>query len=102
MGIIDVGKVRNLMSDYAKYEIASNWQVQVARLYMSRPDDYELSPFEFEIEKVIEERIVKPDFAGKYGCTIDPYKAAESILAEHYGYAKMVEAHYEWEPGVVY
>ena len=27
---------------------------------------------------------------------------AESILAEHYGYAKMVEAHYEWEPGVVY
>lgn len=90
------------MSDYAKYRIADNEVIRTARLYMSRPDDYELSPFELEIEKVIEERIIKPDLAGKYGYTIDPYKAAISILADHYGYAEMIETHYVWEPEIVY
>lgn len=90
------------MSDYAKYRITNSEGVRTARLHMSRPDGYELSPFELEVERVIEERIMKPDLAGKYGYTIDPYEAAESILADHYGYAKMIEAHYEWEPGIVY
>ena len=102
MGPEDDGKVRDRVSDYARYEIMKDGEVEIARLHMLRPKGYELSPFELEIEKVIEERIVKTDLAGKYGCSIDPYKAAESILAEHYGYAKMVESHYDWKPGIIY
>lgn len=33
---------------------------------------------------------------------LDPYKVAEKILAMRYGYAKMVEAHYEWRPNIRY
>lgn len=33
---------------------------------------------------------------------LDPYKVAEKTLAMRYGYAKMVEAHYEWRPNIRY
>ena len=33
---------------------------------------------------------------------LDPYKVAEKILAMRYGYAKMVEAHYEWRLNIRY
>lgn len=33
---------------------------------------------------------------------LGPYKVAEKILAMRYGYAKMVEAHYEWRPNIRY
>lgn len=33
---------------------------------------------------------------------LDPYKVAEKILAMRYGYAKMVEAYYEWRPNIRY
>lgn len=90
------------MNGYAKYEVMRDGEMDTARLYVSDPGDYEFSAFEQEVEKVIENRCCESDLAGRFGYTLDPYKTAETILADHYGYAKMVEAHYEWRPKVRY
>ena len=45
---------------------------------------------------------LSPEYVGKVGNSIDPFKAAEKILVNHYGSAKMVESHYEWRPYIRY
>lgn len=47
---------------------------------------------------MVSEGFCQPKYSGKVGRSIDQFKAAEEILAEHYGSAKMVEANYSWEP----
>ena len=88
------------MSDYAKYDIGNGATRKTVRVFMRPKDETDLSLDENAAREVICGGFLK--LSGRVGVTIDPYKAAESILAEHYGYAKMVEAHYEWEPGVLY
>ena len=52
--------------------------------------------------KAIIKGFLSPEYAGKVGNFIDAFKAAEKILADHYGSAKMVESHYGWRPYIRY
>ena len=86
----------------AIYEIGENGSLRAVRVFMRRKDEKNLTDDEAEAKEAILEGFLKPEYAGKVGNTIDPFKAAEKILAERYGYAKMVEAHYEWRPNIRY
>ena len=69
---------------------------------MCHRDETDLSCDETDAKNAVLEGFLKPEYAGKVGNTLDPYKVAEKILAMRYGYAKMVEAHYEWRPTIRY
>ena len=88
------------MDGMAKYEIGARKPFATVR-YFIRPRDAEnLTAMELEAREVI-----RGGFAKNTDVTsgrTDPFKAAESILADHYGYAKMVEADYEWRPRIRY
>ncbi|WP_418862562.1 hypothetical protein [Slackia isoflavoniconvertens] len=99
MGVDDDWEVR-LMGGMAKYEIAKERESLTARYFIRPCDAAALTPFEIEVREVIRNGYEKMDdvVAGR----VDPFKAAESILAEHYGSARMVEADYEWRPRIRY
>lgn len=86
------------MKDHAVYEIADKDRRFTARLFGCSDESCKLTPEEIEIEEIVGEGFCVPRYAGKVGRTMDLFKAAEEILAEHYGNAKMVEANYSWEP----
>ena len=86
------------MKEYATYEIACGDRRFRARLFSCSDDSCNLTPEEIEVEEVVGEGFCDPQYSGKVGRTIDLYKAAEEILAKHYGEAKMVEANYSWKP----
>lgn len=69
---------------------------------MCHRDETDLLCDETDAKNAVLEGFLKPEYAGKVGNTLDPYKVAEKILAMRYGYAKMVEAHYEWRPNIRY
>ena len=100
MGIIDVRKVFRMTVEMAKYEIGEGATRSTIRFFMRPKDEIGLSLKEAEARDVIVDGYLK--LGGRVGSTIDPFKAAESILADHYGYAKMVEACYTWKPRVRY
>ena len=103
MGFVNVSEVWRLMNnEYATYKIKHGGRTDVARFYLYDPSDYALSEFEQEIEKIVVDYVTNKEQTAEIGNTIDPYKATEKILAEYYGYAKMVETNYNWRPGVVY
>ena len=91
-----------MMQGSATYEITMGAKVEKVTLYGSIPEGHVLTDAEEAVLGVFRKGAINARPIGSIGYSVDPYKAAESILAEHYGYAKMVEAHYEWEPGVVY
>lgn len=86
----------------AKYEIGTGESRIVVRVFMCHRDETDLSCDETDAKNAVLEGFLKPECAGKVGNTLDPYKVAEKILAMRYGYAKMVEAHYEWRPNIRY
>ena len=84
----------------AKYEVGEGTARRVVRYFLRPRDADGLSPDEAEAREVIREGFL--GLSGRVGVTVDPYKAAESILADHYGYARMVEANHDWRPRVRY
>ena len=86
------------MKDHAVYEITGQNRRFTARLFDCSDESCRLTPDEIEVEDVVSEGFSQPKYSGKVGRSIDQFKAAEEILAEHYGSAKMVEANYSWEP----
>ncbi len=84
----------------AKYEIAKKRENLTVRYFIRPCDAADLTPLEIEVREVIRNGYEKMDdvVAGR----VDPFKAAEKILAEHYGSARMVESHYEWRPYIRY
>lgn len=86
----------------AKFEIGTGESRKVVRVFMCHRDETGLSRDETEAKNAVLEGFLKPEYAGKVGNTLDPYKVAEKILAMRYCYAKMVEAHYEWRPNIRY
>ena len=86
----------------AVYEIKKGDSVERARFWMRPKDEKRQTPFELEARKIVLDGFLQDGASGRIGYTIDPFKAAESILADHYGYAKMVEADYEWRPRIRY
>lgn len=86
------------MKDHAIYEIANGDRRFRARLFSRSDDSCNLTPEEIEVEEVVGEGFCVPQYSGKVGRTIDLFKAAEEILAKHYGDARMVEANYTWKP----
>ncbi len=101
MGLADDGEVRFVSNDFAIYEIMRSGEKESVRFSISEYDESNMTEAELEASNVVNEGyLLMTD--GEPGFYVDPYKAAESILAEHYGYAKMVESHYDWKPGIVY
>ena len=86
------------MKDHAIYEIASGDRRFRVGLFSRSDDSCKLTPEEIEVEEVVQEGFCVPQCSGKVGRTIDLFKAAEDILAKHYGDAKMIEANYSWDP----
>ena len=84
----------------AKYEVGEGAARRVVRYFLRPKDALDLTPDEVEAREAIREGFL--GLSGRVGVTIDPYKAAESILAGHYGHARMVEANYDWRPRVRY
>lgn len=84
----------------AKYEIVKERENLTARYFIRPCDAADLTPLEIEVREVICSGYDEMDdvVAGR----VDPFKAAEKILADHYGSAKMVESHYEWRPYIRY
>ncbi len=88
------------MSGMAVYEIGCGSTRKLVRYFLKPSDARDLTDTEVQARSVIRSGFLK--LSGKVGVSIDPYKTAEAILADHYGCAKMVEAHYEWRPNVRY
>lgn len=86
------------MKDHAVYEITNGQRRFRARLFSNSDESCKLTLEEIEIEEIVGEGFCVPKYAGKVGRMTDLFKAAEEILAEHYGDAKMVEANYSWKP----
>ena len=86
----------------AKYEIGTGESRIVVRVFMRHRDETSLSRDETEAKNAVLEGFLKSEYAGKVGNAFDPYQVVEKILAMRYGYAKMVEAHYEWRPNIRY
>lgn len=91
-----------MMRGSAAYEIDLDGRVVEAHVFGGGYGKSALSPIDAEAHRVVMRGFCRPEYAGKAGYSIDPYKAAEANLAEHYGYAKMVEADYEWQPYIRY
>lgn len=85
-----------------KYEIGTGESRIAVRVFMCHRDETDLSCDETDAKNAVLEGFLKPEYAGKVGNTLDPYKVAEKVLAMRYGYAKMVEAHHEWRPNIRY
>ena len=88
------------MQGYAVYEIKTKFRTMTVRYSVHA----EITPPLTFVEAIVKE-IVCDGFGelhGRVGMAVDPYKAAERILANHYEHAKMVEAHYEWRPRIRY
>lgn len=85
-----------------KYEIGTGESRIAVRVFVCHRDETDLSCDETDAKNAVLEGFLKPEYAGKVGNTLDPYKVAEKILAMRYGYAKMVEAHHEWRPNIRY
>ena len=81
--------------EYAVYEIKKD-----GKLCRVRYSDFRFNTT--DLEKEVNNIVDKGYDNWDVGFNVDPYKAAEKMLAEHYGYAKMIEAHYKWEGGVIY
>lgn len=89
--------------DHAVYEIVNGTRRFTARFFDCSDESCKLTPEEIEVEEVVGEGFCVPRYSGKVGRTIDLFKAAEEILAKHYGDAKMIEANYSWKPNrIVY
>lgn len=87
----------------AKYEIVGiDGSRRNTRFFLRPIDEDALTTDEIEAKGVICRGFLSPEYAGKVGCSIDPFKAAEKILADHYGSARMVESNYEWRPYIRY
>lgn len=84
--------------DHAVYEIADGTRHFTARLFNCSDESCKLTPEEIEVEEVVREGFCVPQHSGKVGRTIDLFKAAEDILAKHYGDAKMIGPNYSWGP----
>lgn len=84
--------------DHAVYEIKGKNRRFTVRFFDCSDESCKLTPDEIEVEDVVSEGFCQPKYSGKVGRSIDQFKAAEEILAKHYGNAKMVEANYSWEP----
>lgn len=91
-----------MMNGYSTYEIKRNGLLQQVKLYGYCPDVSNLSEIEWEVREVFSAGALNWEPLGAVGYSVDPYKAAEKILAEHYGYAKMIEPHYTWRPRIRY
>lgn len=84
----------------AVYELACEGEPCRVRFFLTPEDEVDQTPLEDEVSDII-----CRGFAGYEGVIsgeYDPFKAAEEILADHYGYAKMVESHYTWIPHARY
>lgn len=91
------------MKEYAVYEITDAKRRFTVRFFNCSDESCKLTPEEIEAEDIIGEGFCDKKYAGKVGHSIDPYKAAEEILAKHYGEVRMVEANYSWKPNrIVY
>lgn len=91
------------MKEHAVYEITDGTRRFRARLFKCSDKLCNLTADEIEVEAVIMAGFCEPKYVGKVGRSIDLYKAAEEILAKHYGEARMVEANYSWKPNrIVY
>lgn len=87
--------------DYAVYEVGAGRE-RVRYYYdASCGETAALTPLEREVDRVIYDGFDEPGHFDTTGMR-DPYKEAEYILAEHFGFARMVEANYEFVPGVRY
>ncbi|WP_449138084.1 hypothetical protein [Slackia sp.] len=86
----------------AIFEIGENGSRRAVRVFIRPKDEKNLSDDEIEAKEAILEEFLKPEYAGKVGNTLDPYKITEKILTERYGHAKMVETHFEWRPNIRY
>lgn len=101
MGLEDDGEVRFVSNDFAIYEIMRSGEKESVRFSISEYDESNMTEAELEASNVVDEGyLLMTD--GEPGFRVDPYKVAESILADHYGYAKMVKSHYDWKPGIIY
>ena len=90
------------MSDgFAIYEIMLDGRRELVRFFVNESDEFDMTEAELEAANIIDEGYLSMG-NGEPGFRVDPYKAAKSILADHYGYAEIIEAHYNWEPGIVY
>ena len=87
-----------MMDGCATYEVRRGARTFLVRIFGSTGGEPVLSRDEEEALDAVMDGFCEDRFAGKVGYSIDPFKAAETILAEHYGYAKMVEADYDWWP----
>lgn len=86
------------MNDHAVYEITDGTRRFTVRFFNYSDESCKLTPEEIEADDIIGEGFCSKRYAGKVGYSIDLYKAAEEILAKHYGNAKMIEANYSWKP----
>jgi hypothetical protein len=84
--------------DYALYEIEKNDVIHKVRVFSCSINA--TTKLEKEVGEIVSDGYRKE--SGEVGFLIDPYEVAEKILADHYGYAKMIEKHYEWQAGVIY
>lgn len=87
--------------DHAVYLVGSD--NRRARVYMRGVDEdaADLTPFEREVSLAVDKGFDRPENFNLANDR-DPYRIAESILAERYGSARMVEARYDWRPRVRY
>ena len=87
--------------DHAVYEIGP--EGSRVRCFMCTADARKagMSALEREADKVVDEGFSRPEHMDPANRT-DPYREIEKILAERYGSARMVEAHYDWRPRVRY
>ena len=69
---------------------------------MNEKDEFNITKFEKEIGEIVDAGYFAWKPSGAVGSTVDPYIAAEKILAQHYGHAKMIEANYTWRAGIRY
>lgn len=92
-----------MTAGYATYEIRRGNELAIARFFLNEADESGITDLEREVADVVcDGLVVEAEKGNDIGLNSDPYKIAESILANHYGYAQMVEAHYEWKPGIIY
>lgn len=89
------------MKEHAVYEIADGERRFTVRFFNYSDESCELTPEEIEAEDIVGEGFCDKRYAGKVGRSIDLYKAAEEILARHYGDARMIEANYFWVPNQI-
>ncbi len=92
-----------MIGGMAKYEIVGiDSSRRNTRFFLCPIDEDTLTSDEIEAKGVICGGFLSSEYAGKVGNPIDPFKAAEKILADHYGSARMVESNYEWRPYIRY